>query len=298
MATSNDKTLRLVFAQWQGGNNPLYYLGSRLLEWLAPEPQGPVEYVEVPEPGKEALPLEDGIIARNALLRQASNARRLIDGHNPDRIVVLGGDCLVDLVPFAYLNERYKGELAILWVDAHPDVMTPDDFQHAHAMVLGNLLGEGDREFGEYVRVPVKPENVMYAGLQQTSDTETEFISRLKLHRAGPLELAENSKPVLDWLKAVGARHLAVHLDLDVLDVRKFHALYFGRTDAPAGAFDGIPQGQMTMRQVVRLLGDVSKQVDIVGLGIAEHLPWDAMALRNMLTALPLIGRPPVGDAE
>lgn len=54
----------------------------------------------------------------------------------------------------------------------------------------------------------------------------------------------------------------------------------------------------MTMQQVVRLLDDVSKQVDIVGLGIAEHLPWDAMALRKMLAALPLIGRPPVDDAE
>lgn len=69
---------------------------------------------------------------------------------------------------------------------------------------------------------------------------------------------------------------------------------------------------QMTIRQVkkgvnlrttsndkaLRLLGDVSKQVDIVGLGIAEHLPWDAMTLRKMLAALPLIGRPPVNDAE
>lgn len=243
MATSNDKTLRLVFAQWQGGNNPLYYLGSQLLEWLAPKPQGPVEYVEVPEPGKETLPLEGGIIARSALLRQASNAHRLIDRHNPDRLVVLGGDCLIDLVPFAYLNERYDGKLAVLWVDAHPDVMTPDDFRHAHAMVLGNLLGEGDREFGAHVRIPVKPENVMYAGLQQTSDMETEFINRLNLRRAGPVELAENSKPVLDWLKAIGARYLAVHLDLDVLDVSKFHSLYFGRPNVPAGAFDGIPQG-------------------------------------------------------
>jgi hypothetical protein len=29
-------------------------------------------------------------------------------------------DCLVDLAPFAYLNERYGGELAVLWIDAIP----------------------------------------------------------------------------------------------------------------------------------------------------------------------------------
>jgi len=31
------KTLRLLMPQWQGGNNPTYYLGARLLAWLAPE---------------------------------------------------------------------------------------------------------------------------------------------------------------------------------------------------------------------------------------------------------------------
>ena len=58
---------------------------------------------QVAKPDREALPLENGIIARNALLRQASNARELIEKHSPDRIVILGGDCLVDLAPFAVL---------------------------------------------------------------------------------------------------------------------------------------------------------------------------------------------------
>lgn len=70
----------------------------------------------------------------------------------------------MDLAPFADLNERYEGDLAILWVDAHPDVMTPQHFPHAHAMVLGNLLGEGDPEFAKRVARPVKPERVTYAG--------------------------------------------------------------------------------------------------------------------------------------
>jgi arginase len=102
----------------------------------------------------------------------------------------------------------------------------------------------------------------------------------------------ETSEPVLEWLRTIGAKHLAVHLDLDVLDVNKFHALYFGKPDAPEGAFDGIAQGRMRMKQVMRLLGDVSRAVDIVGLGIAEHLPWDAIELKNMLERLPLIGDP------
>ncbi|RMS43544.1 hypothetical protein ALP66_04865 [Pseudomonas amygdali pv. photiniae] len=38
------------------------------------------------------------------------------------------------------------------------------------------------------------------------------------------------------------------------------------------------------------MLTDVASAVDVVGLGIAEHLPWDALALQNMLTKLPLLG--------
>ena len=290
MSQSTSETLRLVFPQWQGGNLSAYYLGSQLLNWLTPEPNGPVEIVDVPEPNGETLPLENGIIARSALLHQAKHARELIEKHQPERIVVLGGDCLVDLAPFAYLNERYAGDLAILWVDAHPDVMTPNEFQHAHAMVLGNLLGEGDRDFLASVNVPVKPENVMYAGLGKTSDMETAFIQRLNLRKASTDDLANTSQPVLDWLKSTGAKHLAIHLDLDVLALSQFHSLYFARPGVPEGAFDGITQGTMTIEQLVRLFSDVAKVVDVVGFGIAEHLPWDAINLKNMLQKFPLIG--------
>lgn len=217
MASNSDKTLRLLFPQWQGGNNAPYFFGAQLLAWLAPEAQGPVEEVKVTKPDGQPLQLEDDIVARGALLEQLSNAQQVIEKHQPDRMVVLGGDCLVDLAPFAYLNERYDGELAVLWVDAHPDVITPKDFQHAHAMVLGNLLGEGDQDFASAVKRPIKPENVMYAGLQETMDVETATIERLGLRRASPSDLADTSEPVLQWLKDTGAKHLAIHLDLDVL---------------------------------------------------------------------------------
>ena len=73
--------------------------------------------------------------------------------HQPDSIVVLGGDCLVDLAPFNYLNEKYDGNLGIIWVDAHPDILIPEQYNHAHAMVLGNLMGIGDDEFKAVVNV-------------------------------------------------------------------------------------------------------------------------------------------------
>ena len=285
------KTLRLLMPQWQGGNLEAYHFGAQLLAWLAPTASGPVATVEVAEPDGSRLPVEDGIVARNVLLRQLSSAEQILKKEAPDKVVVLGGDCLVDLAPFAYLNERYGGDLAILWVDAHPDVMTPQQSAHAHAMVLGNLLGEGDPEFTKRVPKAVKPEKVMYAGLYDMSSAEWAIVERLGLSMATPSQLIDSSQPVVEWLRSTGARHVAIHFDLDVIDPAELRSLYFTRLNAAPGAFAGVPQGRMTIQQVVRLLNDVAEQVEVVGLGITEHLPWDAIALRAVLRSLPLIGK-------
>ncbi|PRX92061.1 hypothetical protein [Paraburkholderia sp. BL25I1N1] len=129
----------------------------------------------------------------------------------------------------------------------------------------------------------------MYAGLKEILPVECELIARKGLRHAGPLELAIGSRPVLDWLDEIGAQHIAIHFDLDVLDSTQFRSLLFSNPAAPEGAFDGIAEGSMTIAQVVRLINDVSKVVDVVGLGITEHLPWDALAMRAMLQRLPLL---------
>ncbi|WP_369793172.1 hypothetical protein [Xenorhabdus sp. NBAII XenSa04] len=91
MANRNNKTLRLIFPQWQGGNNPPYYLGAKLLSWLAPQSAGPVEEVPVIPPSEIPPREENGIVGRSVLTEQLSIARQLIEQHSPDSVVVLGG---------------------------------------------------------------------------------------------------------------------------------------------------------------------------------------------------------------
>jgi arginase len=283
------QTLRLHFPQWQGGNNPAYHFGARLLAFLAPQATGEVEEIAVANPTDANLTDENGIVGRTVLLQQLNAAQAAINKHRPARIVTLGGDCLIDLAPFAYLSELYGQDLGILWLDAHPDVMTPEQFNHAHAMVLGNLLGCGDDDFRSAVTVPVSADNVLLAGLGETLPAESDFIRQHGLKTLGPEALNQSSKPVLRWIKDNNIKKLAIHLDLDVIDVNDFRSLLFANTDVAPGTFDGITQGKMTMAAVQRLLCDVGENVDVVGLGIAEHLPWDSLKLSNMLAALPLL---------
>jgi arginase len=279
-------TLRLIMPQWQGGNEPSYSFGTKLLSFLAPSGKNDME-VEVPvEPYDEMpLPMEHGVIAHSVLLRQLKSASKIIEAYQPERIITFGGDCLVSQAPFAYLNEKHNGKLGVLWLDAHPDVSTPDMFQNIHAMVLGNLLGEGEKDFAAEVKVPLNPELVMYGGLQEMTPQESQIVERLNIRKAGSKELAENSQPILDWIKNQEIKHLAIHLDLDVLNPRLFRSLLFAK---PEGEPIQASQGDMSFSQIERIIQEVSQQTEIVGFTIAEYLPWDALNFYNFLKKLPV----------
>ncbi|NKL73211.1 hypothetical protein GFM09_28935 [Rhizobium leguminosarum bv. viciae] len=47
---------------------------------------------------------------------------------------------------------------------------------------------------------------------------------------------------------------------------------------------------RMMSGQVVCPLDDIGNVADVVGLGITEHLPWDAIAPKSLLASLPLVG--------
>ena len=141
MTIDAKNVLRLNMPQWQGGDRPAYRLGAKVLAAIAPEPQGPVETIAVPPSARPIRPIDGWITSREALLDQLNAARSAIVRHKTEAIVTLGGDCLGDLAPIAYLSERYGDDLAVLWADAHPDVM-PAQTQNAHAHVLAILMDE------------------------------------------------------------------------------------------------------------------------------------------------------------
>ncbi|HJH37178.1 MAG TPA: hypothetical protein K8W10_15820 [Parabacteroides distasonis] len=104
-------TLRLIYPQWQGGivNHWMpdlpaddasrgYYLGAQLLNILAPP--SPQKTVEVPI----SLDINDretdlGVSARKVILKQTKAALELLHENAPEKIVTLGGECSVSVVP-------------------------------------------------------------------------------------------------------------------------------------------------------------------------------------------------------
>lgn len=130
--------------------------------------------------------------------------------------------------------------------DRHPDVKTPKEAKNLHAMVLGHLLGRGAHQFSREVKVPLKPENALFAGLGTVIAQEKDFIAELGIRRAGAKDLALDSQPVLQWIRDNDINYLAIHLDVDVLDPALFRSLQAGNPEADPNV--SVRTGEMTFR--------------------------------------------------
>lgn len=282
------ETIRLVIPQWQGGNLEAYSLGAELLAFLSPKNGDKI--INIPISPYQKLENENGIMGRSQIIRQLHTSYDVILEHNSDNIVTLGGDCLVSLAPFSYLSEKYKNDFGVLWLDAHPDVMTPNEYANSHAHVLGALMGNGDKDLTSIVKNKIKPEKVLIAGINNPTPYEENFIKEHNINTYSPEEIKKDScKKLKEWIEKENIKYLAIHFDLDVLNYHNFRSLYFSNPNAKDGEFDGIAKGKLEIAEILKLIKFAQSKTKIVGLTIAEHLPWDALNLKNMLNELPLL---------
>lgn len=289
---ANSKTLRLIYPQWQGGvvanwmpdipANDVsrgYFLGAQLLQVLAPESKQ--QSVEVPisldiESHKE----ENGISGYRAIIKQSKAALELLRKENPDRIVTLGGECSVSVVPFTYLAEKYPEDVAVVWIDAHPDLNLPgDSYTGYHAMALAACFGMGDKEMVDIFPAKLNPSKSMIVGLRAWGDTNAskERQDAFGVKSLLPIQVAQHSTAVLDWLKTTGASKVVIHFDLDALDPAEIMA-----------AVGTDPDG-LKIESVIRVINDLAKEYDVVGLTIAEPMPRVAIQIKNILNQMPLL---------
>ena len=290
MQNMGEKTLRLVFPQWQGADIVRivpelaphsaahgYVWGSRILDLLLPKAQD--EVLHVPIDMSMERTLSSGVMDRARLAIQTKDALKLLRLSRSTRVLTLGGECSVSVAPFSYLQSLYPEDTALLWLDAHPDITLPGDpYAGYHAMALSALLGRGDSSIIAQLPAVFKPQQVLLLGLR---DWERETIRQRQqewgLTHLGPAALQHDFTKLDAWLQACPCRKVVVHFDLDVLD--------------PSDLFcaAGKCADWLTLARCVELIAHVAACKDLVGLTVAELLPRQLLRLRDMLTTLPLI---------
>ncbi len=252
------KTIRLLYPDYLSGGLETYYFGANLLAHILPENENqPLLKVPVAPPDGKERQVTDGIYAKEEVTAGIRSAMEILEQEKPDKIITIGGNCIVSQASFDYLHGLYDN-LGIIWIDAHPDVsQVKDEYPNAHAMVLGSLMGSGDPAL---------------SGLMKNRKFQAEeFVSE---------------KEILEFTERFD--HVLIHLDIDVLDPGLFHSTYFANGELVG---DGSGGGRMTVEDLSGILKLITGKADVVGFTVAEYLPFDEHRLHKMFSSLELFTR-------
>jgi arginase len=292
-ARADGVTLRLLWPQWQGAGTASvqalapefpfevarrgYAVGTAVLAAVLPANQGPTAAAPVAM-DDTGLELADGIEAKQVILTQLAQALEVIRQHDPARIVTLGGECAVSVAPFSELARRYGDDLAIIWIDSHPDIGTPaGQYPGFHAMAVAALTGHGHPDVQELLPAIVSADRVALVGLHAWASDDIANVAHWGIRAFSPDELRETTQPLLDWLARTGCARVAIHFDVDTIDSNE---LVLGLGAEPGG---------LTSAEARRIVTDIDAATDVVGITVAEFIPRQVVHLQQLLTSFPLL---------
>jgi arginase len=205
-----------------------------------------------------------------------------------ERPVVVGGDHTVAIGSFAGLRLAYgaRHRIGIVWVDAHPDLNTPETTpsNHGHGMPLSALIGLGHPVLvnaGGVRGAKLTPGDVALVGIRDIDPGEARLIERHpELHaitaaQIRKLGLRHALDPVLAWGSALEALHLS--FDLDAVDP----------ADAP-GVTTPVPGG-LTAAEARDVVALIRANAPLRSADVVEHLPMRDQDSRTAHLAADLI---------
>lgn len=284
------KTIRLIYPQWQGGiishwipelkaedSSRGYYIGAKLLSMLAPQNDNH-ETLEVPVSlDIKNREIKNGIMDYDFIASQTKNALDILSKNNPDKIIVFGGECSVSVIPFTYLNKKYNNDIALIWIDAHPDITLPEDNTYAgyHAMAVSACMGKIDAI--NNLPSKISADRILFVGLRDYEREEIKIRQKeYGIKHFSPEEISKSSECIIKWLKECKASKVFIHFDLDVLDPNEIIAAV------------GVSPNGIKINEVIRVINDIAGEKELVGLTIAEHMPKIEILMKNMMAELPL----------
>lgn len=212
----------IVNAQWQGGGDTnTYYGANELIDLYLSGHDFRKLFVSLDKDGAAAK--ANGIIGFEILRKQIHDAYNLLSKKAPDKVFTLGGGCDADVPSIVYLNKKYRGDLTVLWMDAHGDLNTPEESSSSlfYGMPLRSVMDEscfGLLESG----LPLKSTQVIHIGGRDLDEAEQVFIKTSKIQTYSVKQLQDGMETLNREIEQSERHHLYVHLDLDVLDPSVF----------------------------------------------------------------------------
>lgn len=229
------------------------------------------------------IPLEAGDelgtgVARAGSLRLVHERTLAVLAEIDGWAITIGGDCGVSLASIGHANERTGGDLAVVWLDAHPDLNTPQSSPSGAftGMVLRALTGEGVE--GLVPARPVASSSIVLGGIRSTDEGEEQFMATEGIRPVSADELG-TPELLLQAIGATGATSVYLHIDVDVLDPSEID-----------GLANPVPFG-ISAAALTELIRAVKSRYALAGATLASFSPASPeAAVDDLGTLLRVIG--------
>jgi arginase len=276
----------VVVPQWQGSVSPRAMRLSDGAEAIRGDlPSSRTRVVAVPV---EAGDAQDTGIARFSTLAIVRERLTQVLRENvgdtttdsADWTLTVGGDCGVSLAAVEHAALQHPSDLALVWFDAHPDLNTPESSESGgfSGMVLRAITGDGCDRLAVDAAAAVPLERVVLAGIRDIDPPEDELIGEGGITSLFAEDL-EASDGLVGAVRATGAKHVYVHIDLDVLD-----------PSVLAGLANPQPFG-LSVESLTGAIGALRGEFALAGATIAGFAPHSPDAASDDLpTILRVIG--------
>ena len=180
---------------------------------------------------------------------------------------VLGGDHSCAGGTWTGVARATKGDLGLVWIDAHMDAHTPRTSHtgRLHGMPLAWLLGEDDDPLYGLATGVIEPRHVALIGVRSFEPEEKVRLDQLGVRVIYMDEIRRRGvKPVLDEAVAIatrGTKAFGVSIDLDVVT-----------PDEAPGVGTPVPDG-VTGAELARALDGIGERPDMAALELVEYSP-------------------------
>ena len=180
---------------------------------------------------------------------------------------VIGGDHSCAGGTWAGVARMLRGDLGLVWIDAHMDSHTPRTSHtgRLHGMPLAWLLGQADDALYGLAAGVVRPEQISLIGVRSYEPEEKERLDRLgvrvfhieEVHRRGLEAVLADSVAIATR----GTAGFGISIDLDAVTPEEAPGVGTPVPDGIAGA------------ELARALQAVGKRPELVAIELVEYLP-------------------------
>jgi arginase len=255
----------LIVPQWQGSSSSR---AMQLMDGAAAIagdlPASATTTVDIPMEAGESLGSGVHRLSSIAAIRDRTAAALTELAAIGDGLVVtIGGDCGAELASVGHaVASREPGSVALVWLDAHADLNTPETSPSGafHGMVLRALLGEAPEPLAATGDSVLQPKAVVLAGTRELDDWEAAYVDEAGIRIVSP-ERLRTPEALIAAVAGTGSDAVYVHVDLDVLD---------------PGAISGVqfpePFGLAPDELVAAILA-LRTRFPLAGAGITEFAP-------------------------